>query len=168
MKNIQGALSWFVRPKIKLFALMFRRIPEVLRLQGLQRKFWTNFHDLCIRKRSCLLWSSDAFGKFPLARLIKKLWVHFHDLCLVSRKQTFLTSTFCKNALATFYNFTRPQIFAVLFGHILKFLIFTFCKNALNLNTFVLRVHPQIMTCECDFMGSNFKKVLDWQLRHVL
>ena len=32
MKNIQGALSRFVRPKMKLFAMMFRRISDVLRL----------------------------------------------------------------------------------------------------------------------------------------
>jgi len=66
----------------------------------------------------------------------------------VSRKQTFLTSTFCYIALATFYNFTRPEIFAGLFGHIVKFLTSTFYKNALNLNTFGLRVHPQIVTCD--------------------
>ena len=50
MKNIQGVLSWFVRPKIELLAVMFRRIMELLRLQGLQRKFWTNFHDWCVQK----------------------------------------------------------------------------------------------------------------------
>jgi len=96
MKNIQGALSRFVRPKVKLFAVMFRRISEVLRLQDLQRKFWTNFHDWCVQKRSCLLWISDAFCTFPLARLIKNCGRIF-TIC-VSRKQTFLTSTFCKNA----------------------------------------------------------------------
>jgi len=29
-----------------------------------------------------------------------------------------------------------------------KFLTFTFYKNALDLNTFGLRVHPQIVTCD--------------------
>jgi len=29
-----------------------------------------------------------------------------------------------------------------------KFLTFTFYKNALNLNTFGMRVHPQIVTCD--------------------
>ena len=82
MNNVQGALSRFVHPKIKLFPVMFRRISEVLRPQGLQRKLWTNFHNWCVHKRSCLLWSSDAFGKFPLVRLIKKFWAHFHDLCV--------------------------------------------------------------------------------------
>jgi len=58
----------------------------------------------------------------------------------------------------TSYNFTRPYLFSVLFGHIVKFLAFTFCKNVLNLDTFWLRVHPQTVTCRRDFMRSNFKK----------
>jgi len=38
------------RPKMKLFAVQFRRILEVLCLQGLQKKFWAHFHDLCVQK----------------------------------------------------------------------------------------------------------------------
>jgi len=49
----------------------------------------------------------------------------------------------------------------------MKFSIFTFCENALNLNTLDWQVHPQIVTCEYDFMRRNFEKVLDWHLRHV-
>jgi len=55
LQTILGAIPRFVRPKMKLFAVKFRHILEVLRLQGLQRNFWTNFHDLCVQKRSCLL-----------------------------------------------------------------------------------------------------------------
>jgi len=66
----------------------------------------------------------------------------------VLHKPTFLTSTFCKNALATFCNFTCPYIYAGLFGHIVKFLSFTFYKNVLNLNTLGLQVHPQIVMCD--------------------
>ena len=50
-------------PKRKRFAVEFRRILEVLRLEGFQIKFWTNVHDLCVQKRSCLQWSSHAFCK---------------------------------------------------------------------------------------------------------
>jgi len=53
--EVLGAITRFVRPKMKRFAVKFRRISEVLRLQGLQRNFWRNFHDLCVQKRSCLL-----------------------------------------------------------------------------------------------------------------
>jgi len=38
MKNVLGAFSWFMCPKTKLFAVKFRRISEVLRLQDLQKK----------------------------------------------------------------------------------------------------------------------------------
>jgi len=164
---VLGAFSRFLHPKTKLFALRFRRILEILCVQDLQKKFWAHFHDLCIQKRSCYLWNSDAFQKFSACKIYRKSFGRNFTIC-VSRKQTFLTSTFCKSALGTFYNFASPQIFAVLLGHIVKFLTFTFCKNTLNLNTFRLRVHPQIVTHKCDFMQSTFKQVLDWHLRHVL
>jgi len=50
-----GAIPRFVRPKMKLFTVMFRYILEVLCLQDLQKKVWAQFHDLCVRERSCLL-----------------------------------------------------------------------------------------------------------------
>jgi len=108
-------------------------------LANLQKKFWAHFHDLCVQKKSCLLWSSHAFRKFPhcqvceicsgqilmvhvnendavcravqtqfrsipLARLMKSSERIF--MIYVSRKQTFLTSTFlwklCKMLWARF------------------------------------------------------------------
>jgi len=45
-----GAFSRFMRPKTKLFAVEFRRIFDVLYLQGLQKKFLAHFHDLCVQK----------------------------------------------------------------------------------------------------------------------
>jgi len=47
-EKILGAISRIMRPKTKLFAVKFRRILEVLRLQGLQKKFWAQFRDLCV------------------------------------------------------------------------------------------------------------------------
>jgi len=103
-EKVVGAIPRFVRPKTKLFAVKFRRISEVLRLQDLQRKFWARFHDVCVQKRSCLLWNSGAFWRFSVCMNDKKAVGAFSRFN-VSRKQTFLTSTFCKNDLATFYNF---------------------------------------------------------------
>jgi len=60
LKKVLGAFSRFLRPKMKLFAVKFRRILELLSLQVLQKKFWAQFHDLCVQKRSGLLCSSDA------------------------------------------------------------------------------------------------------------
>jgi len=91
-----------VRPKTKLFAVKFRRILEVLCLQVLQKKFWAQFLDFVLKNEAACCEVQTHFGSVALARLIKKLWARFHDLCV--RKQTFLTSTFCENALATFYN----------------------------------------------------------------
>jgi len=62
--KVVGAIPQFLRPKMKLFAVKFRRILEVLYLQDLQKKLWAQFHDLCVQKRSCLLRGSDAFWKF--------------------------------------------------------------------------------------------------------
>jgi len=49
-ENLLGAYSRFLPPKTKLFAVKFRRILEVLCLQGLQKNFWAYFHDFCVQK----------------------------------------------------------------------------------------------------------------------
>ena len=81
MKKVQGALSRFVRTKMKLLAVKFRCISEVLRLQGLQRKFWTNFHYWCIQKRSCLLWNSHTFWKLSAFKFYRKRCGHNFTIC---------------------------------------------------------------------------------------
>jgi len=54
VQNVLGAFSQFMRPKMKLFTVELRRILQVLCLRVLQKKFWAQFHDLCIQKQSCL------------------------------------------------------------------------------------------------------------------
>ena len=114
------------------------------RMQGLQKKFWVQFHDLYVPKWSVSCEVQTHFGSFHLQGLQKKFWVQFtiyvfqneavccevqthfgsslparftekssgriFTIC-VSLKQTCLTSTFCKNAFGTFYNFTCFQFF---------------------------------------------------------
>jgi len=36
------------------------------------KNFWVHFHDLYVRKRSCLRWSSDAFWKFFTCKFCRK------------------------------------------------------------------------------------------------
>ena len=60
VKKIMGAFSQFLHPIMKLFAVEFRRILEVLRIRGLRKNLWAHFRDFCFQKRSCLLWSSGA------------------------------------------------------------------------------------------------------------
>ena len=71
-ENVLGAFSRFIWSKTKLFAMKFRRILEVLRLQGSQKKFWAHFHDFCVQKRRCLGWSSGAFWKFSACTVYRK------------------------------------------------------------------------------------------------
>jgi len=54
-KKVLGSFSQFLHPKTKLFAVKFKRIFQVLRLQGLQKKFRAHFHDLCIQMRNSLV-----------------------------------------------------------------------------------------------------------------
>ena len=52
-KKVLGAISRFMRPKMKLFAVKFRRILEVFAWWSLWRKFWAHIHDLYVQ-----IWSS--------------------------------------------------------------------------------------------------------------
>jgi len=49
-EKILGTYSRFICPKTKLCAVKLQRILEVICLQGLQKKFWAHFHDLCVQK----------------------------------------------------------------------------------------------------------------------
>jgi len=48
INKVLGAFSQFMRRKPKLFAVKFRRIPEVLCVQVLKKMLWAQFHDLCV------------------------------------------------------------------------------------------------------------------------
>ena len=72
-KKDMGAFSRFLRTKMKLFALEFRRILEVFAWWGLWKTFWAHFHDLCVQKWSCFLRSSDAIWKFSPCEVYKKV-----------------------------------------------------------------------------------------------
>jgi len=41
-------------------------------LRVLKKKFWAQYHDLCVQKRSCLQWSSDVFYKLSACKIDKK------------------------------------------------------------------------------------------------
>jgi len=66
MKKVLGTLSRLLHPKTKLFSVKCRRNLEVLCLQGLQKTFIAQFHDLRVQKRSCLLLSWNVFWNFLL------------------------------------------------------------------------------------------------------
>jgi len=60
-------------PKMKLFAMEFRHILEVLCLRVLQKKFWAQFHDLCVQKRKLFDCEIQMhFGRSLPARFTEK------------------------------------------------------------------------------------------------
>jgi len=73
MKKFLGAFLRFIRPKAKLFSVKFRRILEILCLQGLQIKFWAHCHDLCVQNEAVSCEVQTHFGSFHLARFIRKV-----------------------------------------------------------------------------------------------
>ena len=72
LQKVLGEIPRFMCPRRKLFEVKFR-IFWTLYACKVYRKFWVQFHDLCVQKQSCLLWSSDAFWKFSLGRFTDKV-----------------------------------------------------------------------------------------------
>jgi len=131
-EKVQGAISRFMHPKTKLFAVELRRILEVIALRGLWRKFWVHFHDLCVQKQSCLPQSSDVFWKFSPCKLYEQSSGRIFPIfasnneavcCLV---QTYFGSSphsrFTKKFLGTFLQclHLKTKLFAAKFRCILE------------------------------------------------
>jgi len=77
-EKVLDALSRFMHQKTKLFVVKFNRILEFLCVQGTQKMFWAQLHDLCVQKRCCF---SVKFRRmlevFGLQVLQKKFWAQF-------------------------------------------------------------------------------------------
>jgi len=63
-EKVLGTISRFVNSETKLFPVKFRRISKVLCLQGLQKKFWAQFHDLCPKMKLLAVKFSCIFDLF--------------------------------------------------------------------------------------------------------
>ena len=86
MNKVLGAFSRFKRRKTKLFAVKFRRILEVLRLQGLQRNFWVEFSlFLCPKTKLFAVKFRRILEVFALTGFMNKFYAHFYDLCVEKR-----------------------------------------------------------------------------------
>ena len=129
-EKVLGAFSWTLHPKMKLSAVKFRCIFDVFALPALYKMFWAHFHDLCIQKRSCLRWSSDAFWKFSACKFYRKSSGHNFSIC-ASKNEAFCCevqthygsyrlSSFIKKVLSAFSRLMRPKtkLFAVEFRQI--------------------------------------------------
>jgi len=132
--KVLGAIPRFVRLKTKLFAVKFRRISKVFCLQGLQKKLRAQFHDLCVQKRSCLLWSSDAFWKFSACEFYRKSSGGNSTICsskneavcreIQAHFESILPARFTEKVLGAIPRFMCPKMkrFAVKFRRILEVL----------------------------------------------
>ena len=133
-KTVLGTLLPFLHPKTKLFAVNFRRILDVLHLQGLQRNFWAHFHDLYVQKRSCFLWSSDAFRKFFACKFCRKNYGRIFTIYASKREAvccevqmhfaSFCFARFMSKVLGAFLWLMRriAKLFAAKFRRILEVL----------------------------------------------
>jgi len=61
-KKVLGAYSLFMCLKTKLLAVKFRRILEVLRSQGFQKKFWAHFHNFASKNEAVCCVVQMHFG----------------------------------------------------------------------------------------------------------
>jgi len=106
--------SWRIfsifRPKVKLFAVEFRRSLEVFSVQALYTKFWVHFPIFGSKNEAVCWWVQTHFGRFRPARFMKKVLgafsrfmylktklfavkfrrilvvlAQFHDLCVQNR-----------------------------------------------------------------------------------
>jgi len=86
IKKILGAIPRFVRPKMKLFAVEFRRILEVLCLQVFKKKLWAQFHDLCVPQTKLFAVRFRCILDVLCLQVLQKTFlVQFQDLCVQER-----------------------------------------------------------------------------------
>jgi len=95
MKKALGALSRFLRPKTKLFAVKFRRIFKVLCLQGSQKSYGRIFRTYVSENEAVCSQVQTHFGSY-------------------------LAASFAEKVLGTYSRFLRPKTkqFAVKFRRI--------------------------------------------------
>ena len=102
---------------MKLYIIEFRRNLEIVALPGLWRKFWAHFHDLCVQKRSCLLWSSDVFWKFSIFKVYKKISGRIFTIFTSKNKAV------CREVQTDFRSFSCASFIKRKWVHFLDFCI---------------------------------------------
>jgi len=69
-------------PKTKLFAVKFRRIPDVFACKVHRMSSGRIFTIYVSNTEAVCCVVQMHFARFLLVRLMKKFWAHFHDLCV--------------------------------------------------------------------------------------
>jgi len=150
-KTFLGTFSRFLHPQTKLFAIKLRCILEVLRLEGLRRKFCRNFHDLCAHKRRCLLWSSHTFWKFSACKVYRKSSGHIITI-YVSKNEVVSCGS---SPPAKFTQKSSGHIFTICVSNKQTLLTSTFCKKLWPRFT-ILRAHKSLLCCSDSLWRSHF------------
>ena len=112
IKKFMAHYLEFLHPKMKLFAVEFRRILEVFALWGLWRKFLAYDHDFCVQKRSCWQWSWDAFWKFFACKFWRKS--SWRIITTFASKN----EAVCCLSSDAFWKFSLCEVYKEIFGRI--------------------------------------------------
>jgi len=78
-EKVLGAYSRFLRPKTKRFAVKFRRILDVLRIQGYKKISGRIFTIYASKNKAVCCEVQTDFGSFLHASFMKKFLAQFHD-----------------------------------------------------------------------------------------
>ena len=138
----------FLRPQTKLFAVKFRRISDVLRFQGLRRKFCTNFNDLYGPKWRCLLWSSHTFWKLSACKVYRKSYGRIIAI-YASRNEAVcckVQTHFGSSPPARFTEKSFGSIFTICVSNKQTFLTSKLCEK-LWPRFIILRAHKILVCC---------------------
>jgi len=129
-------------PGMKLFSVKFRRIFEVLRLQGSQKKFWARFHDLCIKNEAVFREVQPYFGSSLLQGHRKNFGRIFTIYASKNEAVCCVVQThFGRFPLVRLVK-SSGRIFTIYVSRKQTFLTSTFRKNALATLCFtILRSH---------------------------
>ena len=115
IKFVPDIFSYILHAKTKMFTVKFRRIVEILCLQGSQKKFWVHFQDLCVQKQRCLLSILDAFWKFSTCKVYQKSSGSIFTVC-VQKQRCLLWSS------GAFWKFSVCKVSQKISGHISPFM----------------------------------------------
>jgi len=152
-------------PKTKLFAAKLDALWKYSASKVYRISSGRNFTIYASKNEAVFREVETHFGSSPPARFAEKSSGRSRFVCRANKHSW--SQHFVKMLWARF-TILHSHIFFLCCWNTLWYSWLSHFESALNLNTFGLRMHPQIVTRGCDFMRSTFKQVLDWHLSHVL
>ena len=104
-EKVLGAIPRFVSPKMKLFAVKFRRILEAFAFRALYKMFWAHFPRFVRPKMKLFAVEFRRILEVLWLRVLQqKFWTQFHDLCVQKRScLPWNSDTFWKFSACEFY-----------------------------------------------------------------